>query len=240
VNPTSPNLRAVAQTWWIIWGAMNVSLLMFAFVLHQALRPEEAPPAVPEEIGKRMSLVAVALAIGAMGARRYLQSDARVQSAAERSARSPTDGRQRVFLAEMQTGLIISLALHEAIGLVGFVIALVYREPARFWPFLGAAVAMNLLVMPRPLPLLERARALCPQIAGLALLLALCAGCSFTGGDFTPLKTEPETPCLKEANEICKEKLKSADIGNCVAREKYRCELEEQEDKDKPATPGSS
>ena len=79
-----------------------------------------------------------------------------------------------------------------------------------------------------------------PTIIGLALVLALGAACSFVGGDFTPLKTEPETPCLKEANEICKEKLKSADIGNCVAREKYRCELEEQQDKESPPTPGSS
>lgn len=68
-----------------------------------------------------------------------------------------------------------------------------------------------------------------------SLLAALCA-CSFRGGDFTPLAKEPETPCSREAEEICKEKLGSADIGNCVAREKYRCELLEQEQqKEKPA-----
>ena len=75
---------------------------------------------------------------------------------------------------------------------------------------------------------------------GLFMLQAIC---SFRGGDFAPIPTEPETPCLKEANEICKEKLKSADMGNCVAREKYRCELEEQQQKDNPnpaPTPSSS
>jgi len=77
-------------------------------------------------------------------------------------------------------------------------------------------------------------------LLGLALALALGAACSFRGGDFTPMPKEPETPCVKEANEICKEKLKSADIGNCVAREKYRCELEEQQEKESPPTPGSS
>jgi hypothetical protein len=73
----------------------------------------------------------------------------------------------------------------------------------------------------------------------LALLLALAAGCSFRGGDFTPLKKEPETPCLLEAQEICKEKLGSADMGTCVAREKYRCEVLEQEKsaEPKPVTP---
>ena len=74
---------------------------------------------------------------------------------------------------------------------------------------------------------------------GLALLLALVAACSFRGGDFTPLAKEPETPCLLEAREICKEKLGSADIGTCIAREKYRCEVLEQEkaSEQKPAPP---
>jgi hypothetical protein len=71
------------------------------------------------------------------------------------------------------------------------------------------------------------------------LLIALVAGCSFRGGDFTPLAKEPETPCLVEARDICKEKLGSADIGTCVAREKYRCEVVEQEkaSEPKPVTP---
>ncbi|MFI5316295.1 MAG: hypothetical protein ACHQ6T_11385 [Myxococcota bacterium] len=74
---------------------------------------------------------------------------------------------------------------------------------------------------------------------GFAAVLALAAACSFRGGDYTPLAKEPETPCLLEAQDICKEKLGSADIGNCVAREKYRCELLEQEKagEPKPATP---
>jgi hypothetical protein len=65
--------------------------------------------------------------------------------------------------------------------------------------------------------------------AALAVALAFGAACSFRGGDFTPMQKEPETPCSKEAEEICKEKLGSADIGNCLAREKYRCEVLEQE-----------
>ena len=239
MNPTaSPNMSQVALTWWIIWGSMCVSLCMLAVVLHVAARPENAGDVAPE-LGRNLSLVATALVLAAIAARRYLQSDARVRAAAEQASSLPAEGRRLAFLVRMQTGLLISLALHEAVGLIGFAIAYLYGEPSRFWPFFASALALNLLVIPRPLAQLERARALCPQIAGLALLLALCAACSFTGGDFTPMKTEPETPCLLEANEICKEKLKSADIGNCVAREKYRCELQEQQEKEKPATPES-
>ena len=69
-------------------------------------------------------------------------------------------------------------------------------------------------------------------LIALTLFAALTA-CSFRGGDFTPLAKEPETPCSKEAEELCKEKLGSADIGNCMAREKYRCEVLEQEEKQK-------
>jgi len=68
----------------------------------------------------------------------------------------------------------------------------------------------------------------------LPFALAVGLGCSFRGGDFTPLAKEPETPCSKEAQEICKDKLGSADIGNCVAREKYRCELVEQDQREHP------
>jgi hypothetical protein len=73
----------------------------------------------------------------------------------------------------------------------------------------------------------------------LAVALALAAGaaCSFRGGDFTPMAKEPETPCSREADEICKDKLGSADIGNCRAREKYRCELMEQQQQQQPEQP---
>ncbi|HTO70722.1 MAG TPA: hypothetical protein VMR31_12755 [Myxococcota bacterium] len=76
--------------------------------------------------------------------------------------------------------------------------------------------------------------------AGVALGLALSCGCgivSFRGGDYTPMAKEPETPCSKEAEQICKDKLGSADIGNCMAREKYRCELMQDENAKDPNQP---
>lgn len=65
-----------------------------------------------------------------------------------------------------------------------------------------------------------------------ALLLAaalLIAGCSFRGGDFTPLAKEAETPCSRQAEAFCKENLGSADLATCVKRETYRCELLEEQ-----------
>lgn len=66
-------------------------------------------------------------------------------------------------------------------------------------------------------------------------LLGVVAGCSFRGGDFTPLAKEPETKCSRAAEEFCKENLGSADLATCIKRETYRCELlEEQGEQPKP------
>ena len=75
-----------------------------------------------------------------------------------------------------------------------------------------------------------------------AALLLACAlafsACSFRGGDFTPLAKEPETECSKQAEAFCKENLGSENLAACVKREKYRCELLQQDEPDKtPATP---
>lgn len=70
------------------------------------------------------------------------------------------------------------------------------------------------------------------NLAPLALVAFLASGaCSFRGGDFTPMPKEPDTPCYLEAKEICKDKLGSADLGNCITRENYRCEVMQEEQK---------
>ena len=72
-------------------------------------------------------------------------------------------------------------------------------------------------------------------LAALAVVAFLASGaCSFRGGDFTPTQKEPDTPCYKEAKEICKDKLSATDLGNCIARENYRCEVMQQEQQQKP------
>ena len=67
-----------------------------------------------------------------------------------------------------------------------------------------------------------------PCAFALGAVLALGA-CSFRGGDFAPLEKEPETECSRQANAFCKEHLGSENLATCVKREKYRCELLEQE-----------
>ncbi|HKC50821.1 MAG TPA: hypothetical protein VKF60_08515 [Myxococcota bacterium] len=177
------------------------------------------------------------LAFGASAFRRRASSDGRLRELGARALQSPPEARLTRLLELAQVRLVVSLALNETVALLGFLLAFLNREPSRFWPFLGVALALNALAFPRPARLVERVRELVPQLGTLALLLALGVACSFRGGDFTPMAKEPETPCSREAEAICKEKLGSADIGNCVAREKYRCELLEQEQAKDPAKP---
>jgi hypothetical protein len=75
------------------------------------------------------------------------------------------------------------------------------------------------------------------NLAPLALVAFLASSaCSFRGGDFTPTPKEPDTPCYKEAKELCKDKLGSADLGNCIARENYRCEVVQEEQNKQPGS----
>jgi hypothetical protein len=72
----------------------------------------------------------------------------------------------------------------------------------------------------------------------LALAVALvCGACSFRGGDFAPMAKEPETACSKQAEAFCKEHLGSENLAACVKREKYRCELLQQDDPNKAPQP---
>jgi hypothetical protein len=66
-------------------------------------------------------------------------------------------------------------------------------------------------------------------------LIGLVVGCSWTGGDYAPLAKEPDTQCSIQAESFCKENLGSADLATCIKREKYRCELLEQEQSEKAA-----
>lgn len=224
------SLASFERTERIIWTAMTFSQVLLAVTLVLAFRGDaEAPAAAANALDLPLSLAAAALALGASAYRRWAYSDPQLAKLGERASSAPPDARLTKLLELVHVPFVVSLAQNEAVALFGFVLGFLHREPSRFWPFLGAALLLNALAFPRPAQLVARVRELVARLAALALLVALVAGCSFVGGDFTPLAKEPETPCSRDAEEICKEKLGSADIGNCVAREKYRCELLEQE-----------
>jgi F0F1-type ATP synthase membrane subunit c/vacuolar-type H+-ATPase subunit K len=203
-NPAGPMTPQAAQTTArIVWLALTLSILLFGVVLIVAVRGEPANPG--GEFVATLLLIAVALAFGAIVLRRLTFGDVGLRRAAERAAERPA--RESAFLLGMQNQLVICLALHETVALLGFVLAFVAREPRLARPFIAAALVLNALAFPQPLRWLERARELLAQTGTtLACVLALTA-CSFRGGDYAPLAKEPETPCSRQAEEFCKENL---------------------------------
>jgi hypothetical protein len=208
----------------IVWGAMTLSQVLLLVALGAALTgpPVAGPNPLP------FIALAGLLALGATLYQTWARSENQLRALGQSASGRPAERQLEVLAQSLVRALVGSLALSEAVALVGFAFAFLSNDMTRFSPFLGAGLALNLLAFPRPRALLERLRELCPQLAAFALLLAVLSACSFRGGDFTPMPKEPETPCSREAEEICKGKLGSADIGNCLAREKYRCELQEQ------------
>jgi hypothetical protein len=223
----------------IVWTALVASQGILLAVLQ--LRPAAETAGAPTPSFDLLLTIGAMLAmLGASAFRRVATSDGQLQRLAEQALQAPPGARTERFYALTLLPMIVSMVLNETVALAGFVLAIVHNEPGRFWPFLGVALVLDALVFPRPAALFERARQRVPALSALVFLALLTsAACSFRGGDFTPMPQEAQTPCLKEAEEICKAKLGSADFGNCKAREKYRCEVmeEDQKKQDPNSTP---
>jgi hypothetical protein len=228
-TPQSP--EALERTMRIVWIAMVVSQLVLFVVAWFAFRRLPANVDALDGLNTPLMIAAIAMLFVASGWRRASRSDSRLARMGQSSAQLPPPQRAGAFYAQIFTATIISLAIHEAIVLVGFFAARLSSDPMRMLPFLAVALMLDALVFPAPARLFARARELVPQLGSLLMLVGLLSSlaCSFRGGDYTPMKKEPETPCSREAEEICKEKLGSADFPTCVAREKYRCEVVEEE-----------
>jgi len=213
----------------VVWIAMVVSALLIWGVAWIVARDPKRNAV--EGLDTPLMIAAIVMLFAASGYRRAWRSDARLAKLGQDSAQLPPPQRAGAFYAQVLTATIVSLSIHQAIVLVGFVAALLTKDPMRMLPFLAVALMLDALVFPAPARLFARARELVPQLGSLLVLIGLLSSvaCSFRGGDYTPMKKEPETPCSREAEGICKEKLGSADFPTCVAREKYRCEVVEEE-----------
>jgi hypothetical protein len=223
----------------VIWIAMVISQLLLCGALF-------AMPDMRNGSGTNLPtplvIVAIAALFGASSFRRASRSDGQLTKLGEAVSQLPPPARAAAFYQRTQSNMIISLAIHQAIVMVGFVTGFLAHDAMRALPFLAIALMLDALVFPAPARLFSRARELVPRLGSLAVLIALLSSLacfSFRGGDYTPEKKEPETPCSREAEQICKEKLGSADIKTCIAREKYRCEVVQEEEQKQQQDPNS-
>ena len=173
----SPDLRRAAQPavrlQLILWVAFAATAPVYVLVAHLvAGGAREASPASGEGLTLVIGLAAAALAAGAFWYRGRALADARLRRVMDGStpaggigAPDPglvaglPAGEQRLagLLPHLQTTLIVSLGMAEAVTLCGLVLAIVQGRPAVILPFAGLGLAITALLYPRPLAILARA-----------------------------------------------------------------------------------
>jgi hypothetical protein len=181
ISPTlAEALRRPLLTQRVLWVGYTASIAVYYVVVQVLSRGAPVAPALPEALSPYLWLAAGVVALAAVLYRRRVNSDAYLfallarPAAPEELAKDGRTGRvdenyrrqieaisesDRRFLAlfsRLQTQLIVSLALHESIALLGLVLAFLHHDPASLVPFGAAAVALNLWVWPSRERLHER------------------------------------------------------------------------------------
>lgn len=124
----------------IIWGVLTSSLFVFTFVSQELKNSVNANSAAPSELNLIFPLIAMALLGAALAIRRFNV----IPPPRIRGNLSPSQGAVVRYLPRM----LICLALHEAVAILGFVMALLSNSPAAIYPYVFAAFVANLFVFP--------------------------------------------------------------------------------------------
>jgi membrane protein implicated in regulation of membrane protease activity len=176
-------LRPIALVQRLLWWALTLPIglyVVIAFVMGGGT-VRQTPP-FGAQLGAVFYALSAALAVASMVFRRRVLSEDRLRKLAaeevdaralavnaqtkqvdpERLQRlealSPEE-RKLVRLAVSLLGpTLVSLMLHEAIGIFGLILVLVGGDPPVIFPFVTAAVALNLFVYPRPESVVRRAQ----------------------------------------------------------------------------------
>jgi hypothetical protein len=160
---------------------MTVSILIYVGVVYFLQRTTpDSPGALDSTLSLALSVGAVVLTAVSLVYRRHANSDERIgelfrnepdlqvlvtdpqtkrvnTELLERLERlTPFEQRVYSLCTTLQTSLIVSLALHEAVALFGFVLGFLSRDVVPVIPFTVVAIMLNLLVYPRPEVTAER------------------------------------------------------------------------------------
>ncbi len=168
-------LRPVALVQRVIWWALTLPIGLYvvvAFVVADEMTRGTGLDAGP--LAPVLCALSAAMAVLSMVLRRRALSKDRLRKLAAEDADpgeialdartkqldpdrlrrlgalSPEDRKLMRLAASLIAPTLVSLALHEAIGIFGLVLALVGGDPPAIIPFAVAAVILNLFVYPRP------------------------------------------------------------------------------------------
>ncbi len=148
------------QSMQLVWTAMTVTLGLFGGVAYVVCRDRAPATDLPPVLPIIFPVVGLSTAMSAFGIRRTMLSDQQLRPTIEAAA--ARDGLDRfeagivAVMPKFLSATIVSLALHEAIAVLGLVRAIVEARWERSLPFLLVALVLNILAFPRLGPLLDR------------------------------------------------------------------------------------
>lgn len=126
----------------IIWGGLVFSLFVLVFVAQTARQPlgDNSNPPAPSDLSTVFAFIAIAL-MGVSYAIRNLRLTLKQPTQAQLS---PSQSKVAQYLPRM----LIRCALHEAVAILGFVLATLSNSPEEMYPYVVAAIVANLFIFP--------------------------------------------------------------------------------------------
>jgi len=190
LSPTADEfVRISERIHQILWVAMTIATLLYVpltyfFIYKSGYNPPVAYPLLPSYLTGG----AIFLGVGSIALRRLLLSDSRLcarlarePNLEELAAKLGTDelGRTRKLKLENLSSLekklvalpswllvvsLINWSLNSMIALIGFIVALLTVSFQNMVPFAVAALILNIVMVPRLQPVIERASRLTPAL----------------------------------------------------------------------------
>jgi hypothetical protein len=141
MNEPSP-IAVKRLLFWIIWGALNVSMLLYILLVTRVLNRagQEQPVRDMGNLQLIFMVISVAMALGSVAI--YQMALARRRRDEQTS--DPVTALNRAFPL-----YIICWVMNESICIFGFVLAMLTFESGRIYPFFGVALLLNLAMYPR-------------------------------------------------------------------------------------------
>ncbi|MCA9538206.1 MAG: hypothetical protein KC620_04930 [Myxococcales bacterium] len=147
----------------LVHAAMVFSVLVYAVVVHFAIREQGETPVDGPDLMLPLAFAALVAGLAAPVMRRVLMPPRRPPTSLREPP--PTHVPPRHF-ARAFTAWIVSWAACEAVTVLGLVLAFLLRRPSAFYPFAAGALLLFAFLAPRRADLEAVARAAAPAEDG--------------------------------------------------------------------------
>ncbi|MCB0311419.1 MAG: hypothetical protein KDD42_09300 [Bdellovibrionales bacterium] len=157
------NLLMVPRVLWVVF-----TFTLFNFILIVSLNSSAPQKPFDKSLIGVFACVALVEMLLSVALRKILFSDGNVRKAMEKAVLDggddlPSSLLRKVLDAQF-VSVVVSLAIHETIGILGFTLSILSGDSAYVVPFVVVAFILNLPLWPREGYLLKRMRKAAPEI----------------------------------------------------------------------------